>query len=30
MMTTEHNPGEVPGQVGDGTQTGAAQRDQAA
>ena len=24
MMTTEHTPGEVPGQVGDGTQPGAA------
>ena len=30
MMTTEHTPGEVPGQVGDGTQPGAAQAAQAA
>ena len=29
-MTTEHTPGEVPGQVGDGTQPGAAQAAQAA
>ena len=30
MMTTEHTPGEVPGQVGDGTQPGAAQAAQGA
>ncbi|WP_442871793.1 hypothetical protein [Actinomyces oris] len=29
-MTTEHTPGEVPGQVGDGTQPGAAQAAQGA